>query len=75
MMKGDSRCAEIALASMLAKYTREALMKVFNAHFEARCPGLLPTAGYYEDGRRFLGDLAAAGLLDASLADALERRR
>jgi hypothetical protein len=44
----------VALASCLAKYTRELAMEAFNAWFGARVPGLAPTAGYATDGRRWL---------------------
>ncbi len=75
LMKGDSRCAEIALASMVAKYAREALMRVFNDYWTERAPGIRPTAGYYEDGRRFLDELRTiGGVRDDELAG-LERRR
>ncbi len=47
-----------ALASMTAKYLRELLMAHFNAWFCARIPGLKPTAGYYQDGKRWLQDVA-----------------
>ena len=46
-----------ALASMIAKYTRELLMHRFNAFWLAHDPKLRPTAGYYTDGRRFLADI------------------
>ena len=47
----------VALASMLAKYIREAVMQRFNAYWCARMPELRPTAGYYGDARRFLADI------------------
>ena len=34
-------------------------MARWNAWFLARSPGVRPTAGYVEDGRRFLRDVAA----------------
>jgi hypothetical protein len=54
----DQRHLPVALASMLAKYLREALMQRFNAHWQRRLPDLKPTAGYYTDARRFLGEIA-----------------
>jgi ribonuclease HII len=54
---GERAAPEVAVASCLAKYARELLMEAFNAHFAAIAPGIVPTAGYYEDGRRFLKDL------------------
>jgi len=47
----------VALASMTAKFVRELALLRFNAFFAARKPGLRPTAGYVEDGRRFLADI------------------
>lgn len=61
---GDDTHFEIALASMAAKYVREALMHLFNEFWLARVPGIQPTKGYYTDGQRFLSDLAEAGVLD-----------
>ena len=45
------------LASMGAKYTRELFMRRLNAWFAERMPGIEPTAGYVEDGRRFLTEV------------------
>lgn len=47
----------VALASMLAKYTRELLMIRFNRFFNGYLPELKPTAGYVQDARRFLKDI------------------
>jgi len=57
--KGDS-FAPVALASMVAKYTRERLMDVFNAYWQAQVPGLRPTAGYPGDAGRFIGEIGEA---------------
>jgi len=56
--RGDGRHFEIGLASMAAKLTRELFLARFNAWFGARQPGLKPTAGYVEDGRRWLEEAA-----------------
>ncbi|MBL9086682.1 MAG: hypothetical protein JNM10_06035 [Planctomycetia bacterium] len=56
--KGDQASLATGLASMAAKLTRELFMARFNAWFLARAPGVRPTAGYVEDGRRFLADVA-----------------
>ncbi len=61
---GDDTHFEIALASMAAKYAREALMHLFNEFWRARAPEIQPTKGYFTDGRRFLSDLEEAGVLD-----------
>lgn len=47
----------VALASMISKYTRELLMNRFNAWFTQRAPHIKPTAGYAQDGRRFLNEI------------------
>ena len=58
--KGESISLPTAAASMLAKYTREALMTRFNAYWRQHVPGVTATAGYYNDGSRFLRDIEAA---------------
>ncbi len=45
------------MASMLSKYLREALMHRFNAFWAKHLPEIQPTAGYYQDGSRFLRDI------------------
>lgn len=55
--EGESRHLPIALASMLSKYVRELFMICFNRYWCSQVAGLRPTAGYYEDGRRFLADI------------------
>jgi hypothetical protein len=47
----------VAYASMLSKYLRESLMRRFNAYWKSQLPDLEPTAGYYNDGLRFLRDI------------------
>ena len=56
--RGDGEDIAVGLASMAAKMTRELFMGRLNAWFLARQPGLKRTAGYVEDGRRFLVDAA-----------------
>ena len=63
----------VALASCLAKYTREVCMEAFNAYFSALQPGLRPTAGYTTDGRRWMRD-AAPALSASGLASELVLR-
>ena len=62
--------APVALASLVAKFTRELLMARFNAWWAGRVPGVRPTAGYPTDARRFAGETAAArrslGVADAA---------
>lgn len=59
---GESRHLPVALASVFAKYLREACMHLFNAYWgqHADAPG--PTAGYYTDAQRWLRE--AGPLLD-----------
>jgi ribonuclease HII len=57
LAKADDRHLPVALASMASKYVRELFMEMMNHFFRQRHPQLEPTAGYYEDGMRFLADL------------------
>jgi hypothetical protein len=57
--KAEVGCMPVAVASMLSKYLREAMMRRFNAYWKQLLPDLAPTAGYYGDGVRFLGDIDA----------------
>ncbi|MGN6627766.1 MAG: hypothetical protein ACTHLN_14195 [Tepidisphaeraceae bacterium] len=56
--KAEAISLPVAAASMLAKYSREALMHRFNRFWRSHAPDLSPTAGYYNDGLRFLDDIA-----------------
>ncbi|MCC6422880.1 MAG: hypothetical protein IT447_05325 [Phycisphaerales bacterium] len=58
--KAETRSLSVALASMLSKYLREALMSRFNAYWRRLLPDLQPTAGYYTDGSRFLRDIESS---------------
>jgi ribonuclease HII len=55
--KAESLSISVALASMLAKYCREATMHRFNAYWRRHDPTLKATAGYWTDGLRFIEDL------------------
>lgn len=70
--KCEERCISVAIASMLSKYLREALMYRFNAYWRRHEATLKPTAGYWTDGLRFLKDIeplcAKLGIDQASLA-------
>jgi hypothetical protein len=57
--KAEAQCMSVAVASMLSKYLREALMRRFNAFWRQHLPQIAPTAGYYTDGMRFLQDIAS----------------
>ncbi len=51
--KADVEYPMVGLASMLAKWMRERLMKQFNAYWAEQVPGIVPTAGYPGDAPRF----------------------
>jgi len=55
--ESESRHLPSALASMTAKYVRELFMERMNRFFRGHLPELKPTAGYVEDGRRYLEDV------------------
>jgi ribonuclease HII len=57
--KAEAQCMPVAVASMLSKYLREALMRRFNAFWKTHLPDIASTAGYYGDGSRFLCDIDA----------------
>ncbi|MGA2229948.1 MAG: hypothetical protein ABSH22_03395 [Tepidisphaeraceae bacterium] len=69
--KSEEKCLPVAVAAMLSKYLREALMRRFNAFWAAHLPLVSPTAGYYTDGLRFLRDIEPKrrelGITDAQL--------
>lgn len=71
--RAEARHFGVALASCLAKYTREVSMAALNSWFSARAPGLEPTAGYTTDGRRWLAD--ASDLVATIERDLLVRQR
>ncbi len=49
-----------ALASMISKYLREALMEIWNSFWAGHVPDLKPTKGYPVDAKRFMGEIEAA---------------
>jgi hypothetical protein len=59
MPEAESAHLPVALASMAAKLTRELLMARFNRYWQARMPELKPTAGYRQDGWRWLQELGS----------------
>ncbi len=54
LVRGESLSFSVALASMIAKYTRELCVELINRYFLSHQPELKPTKGYVQDGRRFL---------------------
>ncbi|MFW5444558.1 MAG: hypothetical protein ACKE51_09675 [Methylococcaceae bacterium] len=71
-VKADATYLEVALASMVAKYTRECLMHCFNDYWQKKIPDLRRTAGYPQDAKRFLKNLKDAGL---DVPEAMVRKR
>jgi ribonuclease HII len=57
--KGDQLSFPTAAASCIAKYIREIMVERINVYFITQKPDLKPTAGYYQDGRRFLKDASS----------------
>jgi ribonuclease HII len=57
VVEADERFLPVALASMVCKYVRELLNERMNHYFVSMNPAIEPTAGYWEDGQRFVADL------------------
>ena len=57
--RADALDGLVALASIVSKAVREHWMDAFNAHWQARMPGLRPTAGYPVDAARFRLEIEA----------------
>ena len=57
VVKADLRFMPVSLASMASKYVRELLIYSLNDYFLGHCPQIKPTAGYWQDGLRFVDDL------------------
>ncbi len=71
MPQAEEEHLPVALASMLAKLTRELLMTRFNRYWIGRMPELKPTAGYRQDANRWLED--AAGVVTDTERNAMIR--
>jgi hypothetical protein len=65
----------VALASMISKYLREALMREFNEFWKNHVPDLKPTAGYPGDSSRFFKAIAPAAARLCIPEEVLWRRR
>jgi hypothetical protein len=57
LVDGEACQMPVALASIFSKYIRELLMICFNRYWCGLIPDLRPTAGYNQDGQRFLADI------------------
>jgi ribonuclease HII len=53
----DSKFLPVSLASMACKYLREVLVENINNYFLSFNPAIKPTAGYWQDGLRFIEDI------------------
>ena len=58
--RADGDSVAVALASMVCKYLREVCMVQFNAYWAKHVPGLVATAGYPVDAKRFFADIRPA---------------
>ncbi|MCK6457784.1 MAG: hypothetical protein L6Q92_14800 [Phycisphaerae bacterium] len=56
-VQGEAKHLPVAAASILSKYVRELFMSMFNDWWAAHAPGVAATAGYYQDGMRFVNDV------------------
>jgi ribonuclease HII len=59
VVRADGKCMPVSLASMLSKYVRELLIMNLNAFFIDMCKEIKPTAGYWQDGTRFINEVKA----------------
>jgi len=57
VVSADQQYLPVSLASMVSKYLREVLIGCINRYFTGFSPDIKPTAGYWEDGLRFIEDL------------------
>jgi len=53
----DKQFLPVSLASMVSKYLRELLIGSINRYFAGLAPDLKPTAGYWQDGLRFIEEI------------------
>jgi ribonuclease HII len=57
VVAADRKYLPVSLASMVSKYLRELMVHNINNYFKSFNSQLKPTAGYWEDGQRFIKDL------------------
>lgn len=57
VVRADDRFFPVCLASMVSKYLRELLVANINRYFVKYLPELKPTAGYWQDGQRFIKEI------------------
>ena len=73
--RAEDASLPVALASCLAKHARETCMRGFNAYFGSLQPGLRATAGYRNDGHRWLREARPAIEASGIARDELVRAR
>ena len=73
--RAEDASLPVAVGSCLAKQAREAAMEAFNRWFLDHQPGLRPTKGYVQDGRRWLAEAGPALQASGIERAALERTR
>jgi ribonuclease HIII len=74
-VEADSKFLPVSLASMTSKLIRELLVEELNRYFAQTCPVLKPTAGYWQDGQRFIADLKKYNLLKSLKTELLIRQK
>jgi len=57
VVRADKRFLPVSLASMVSKYLRELLIDNINHYFTGFNSSLRPTAGYWQDGLRFVKEI------------------
>jgi ribonuclease HII len=57
-VESEAQHLPAAMASVIAKYTRELLMARFQDYFSKALPDIKPTAGYGADGKRFWKEIS-----------------
>jgi hypothetical protein len=66
IIKADQKYLPVCLSSMVSKFLRELLLERLNSYFIHKWPDLKPTAGYWQDGQRFVSDLKSYGAIDCN---------
>jgi ribonuclease HII len=56
----DEKFLPVSLASMVSKLIREILMDNLNTYFAKICREVKPTAGYWQDGQRYIAELSSS---------------
>ncbi len=56
-VKADAVSLPVSLASMISKWVRELLIIQINRYWQGFCHDIKPTAGYWQDGTRFIEEI------------------